>query len=656
MDLLLRIAVPALLFTATGAMLFDLMPLTRRHFHDWIDKVFLCLILGMGFYPIFFLVAQGLIGLRVTRGAIIGVFLTLALAANLLKEYRKRKGVLGKRDHRLPENLTEWLVNLAIFSALGVLFYYALELRLENTLQFPGVLLDADPYRHHIRTEALIQTGRITKWEPYIVGEVPIYELQGCYILAAVISLVSGFSAHDLWRYGAPALGALSVLTIYLLAKYTLSDFVRLDSDTRKRKKSAASEESFFKRDWGPTLVGLIAVGFLTASPIHILRTNIGFSEAFALPFFAPALLFYLFFMQDPRVEYAVLFGLLFTALSINNPIPAVYLVPLFFLHTSYHFLKTRDLRLIYGSLVSSALFFLTIMVWSRAFLGVPLSVGAWANSQAGTEGLLKAVQVHAGTLGRLKDCIQQFSKEVVRNMTLLQLILGACGSLAIVRRNRHWRLDVTNSFYLLFYFLYFALIFFIPLGIPSFTSKYYRNFLPASYAVALLSSYFLYESVLFIVEHRWARTTLLFGFFLTSVHYARQGQTWGGWILNCSEEEYHAADWIKAQTPPDAVLIGNWYTNDFMRSLTLREILLVDYPRPIVQYAMDRIPLNIPILKPDPGAMLNYVDRHPGSYYLITSQWGPAGNYEGIARFRKMVEFGTGKKTETSIYKILGP
>src|SRR5262245_5712678 len=159
MDLLLRISAPTFLFTATGAMLFDLMPLTRRQFHDWVDKTFLCLILGLSFYPIFFLVAQGLIGLPVTRGAVIGVFLSLARAARLLKPYRRQKGIGKEYLHRLPEGLNDWVVNLAIFSALGVFFYYALDLRLENTLQYPGVLLDADPYRHHIRTEALIQTG-----------------------------------------------------------------------------------------------------------------------------------------------------------------------------------------------------------------------------------------------------------------------------------------------------------------------------------------------------------------------------------------------------------------------------------------------------------------------------------------------------------------
>src|SRR4030095_292349 len=445
MDLLLALSIPTLLFTATGAILFDLMPKTRLKFVDWIDRAFLCLILGLSFYPIFFLVAQGLFGLPVTRGAVLGVFLALILTRLLIGEIRKRRGSPrpnnGGEDDLIsfPKGFGEWMINLAIFTALGVLFYFALDVRIQNTLEFPGKLLNADPFRPHIRTEWVIQTGQIARWDPYIIGPVPIYELQGCYVLAAILSLVSGFSSHDLWRWGAPVLGALSALTVYLLAKYTLRDFTRLDPTAKKSRKEHP-EFNFFQKDWGPTLVGLISAGFLAASPIHILRTNIGFSEAFALPFFAAALLFYLFFMQDPVVEYAVLFGLLFTALSVNNPIPAVYLVPLFVFHSAYHLLKTRDLRILYGHLIAGGIFFLTLFVWSRSFLGVPLSVGAWANSQAGTEGLMKAVQVHSGFLGRVKDCFQQFGSEVGRNLSWLQLILGSFGSIIILRRKGGWR------------------------------------------------------------------------------------------------------------------------------------------------------------------------------------------------------------------------
>jgi len=658
MDLFLRLSVPLFLFTATGALLFDLMPKTRREFADWVDRAFLCLILGLSFYPIFFLVAQGLLGLPVTRGAVLGVFLGLVLARAALGELRRRRkpgssrGAWDDELITLPKSLNEWMINLAIFAALGTLFYFALNVRLLNTLEFPGKLLNADPFRHHIRTEWVIQTGQIAKWDPYIVGQVPIYELQGCYILAAIISLISGFSAHDLWRWGAPVLGALSAVTVYLLAKYTLRDFTRLDPG-KKRSRTGHPEFHFFQKDWGPTLVGLTSAGFLAASPIHILRTNIGFSEAFALPFFAPALLFYLFFMQDPEVEYAVLFGLLFTALSINNPIPAVYLVPLFVGHSAYHFLKTKDLRIVYGHCTAAGIFFLTLFVWSRSFLGVPLSVGAWANSRAGTEGLMSAVQTHSGFLGRLKDCFQQFFAEVGKNLSWLQLVLGGVGSVIILRRKGGWRLDVTNSFYLLFYFLYLSLIFFIPLGIPSFTSKYYRNFLPASYAFAILSAYLLYDLALTIFENKALRTLLFSAFFLGSLRYAAYGKTWGEWVLNCSEEEFQAAEWIEKNAGKNSVLIGNWYTNDFMRSLTQRRVLYAFEARPIVKYGMDRVKLDIPVLKPDPEAVLAYVDRHPGDYYLMTSLWGPPGVYGENSRFEKSAEFGEGKRTAVKIFRI---
>jgi hypothetical protein len=115
-------------------------------------------------------------------------------------------------------------------------------------------------------------------------------------------------------------MGALSVLPVYLLCKYSLGHYLKEGIVEKTHPHST------FGRNWVPTLVGLIAVGLLAASPSTSLRTNAGFTEAFARTFFAPAICFSS--SSSPGLNGPLLFDA-FTVLSINNPVPAVYLVPL---------------------------------------------------------------------------------------------------------------------------------------------------------------------------------------------------------------------------------------------------------------------------------------------------------------------------------------
>jgi hypothetical protein len=81
MDFFLRTILPILFFAVTGALLLHFLPSTNKRFSLWIDRMLLCLILGLGFYPLFFLVAQGLTGLPLNRGTVLGIFLVLLLVS-----------------------------------------------------------------------------------------------------------------------------------------------------------------------------------------------------------------------------------------------------------------------------------------------------------------------------------------------------------------------------------------------------------------------------------------------------------------------------------------------------------------------------------------------------------------------------------------------
>lgn len=681
-----------LLFTLTGLSLFRMAPRAIREIHSWTDRILLSLLTGIAFYTLFFLLAMGLVGLPLTPLTLWSTFALILAAGAGVEIYRKQKhqrtGFEESPDeedsergsHPLEKKI---LRESLILAALALIFFFSLSIRLENGLSYPDKLLDADPYRHHIRTEALLESGKLSKFDPYLVGEVPIFELQGCYILAGVLGVSGPFSAWQLWMWGSQIFGALSIVSLYLFTKLAFRDVLSDDLGPPKRKGKKGIPLAHLSAENAATFLGLIAACLLGASPVHILRTNAGFSEAFAIPMLAPTLLFYLWAAQSRIWGDFVWFGVFFSALSFINPVPAVFTVPFFFVHALYVFYKTRDRRLIGGILLAGAIFTVCLLVWNWKFLATPLFTGAQATGQAGTEGILKSMGKNASFLQKIAAGWQTFSKEVFKNLgffnpygkfsrtlfspltllgiqkqwfyDLLTILGGMAGSIWVLwnGRERHWRINVTTVFFFLSYVFFFLILFLIPFGFISFTSKYYRYLLPISLSLSFMNAYFAWRVVLLLTEKYRRRVAMLTVMVFLAMGVNADGKTWGGWVLNCTPEEYSAADWIKHNTQPGDFIIANWYTGDYLRSLTKRHVIISDYPRVEVKVAKEKYDLKIPILPKDPFKVLDYVKEHPGNYYLVVAKWGPWGNYEQNPHFELLKVFGTDKKAQAKVFRI---
>jgi len=683
-----------LLFTLTGLSLFRLAPRAIREIHSWTDRILLSLLTGIAFYTIFFLLAQGLLGLPLTTATVWGVFAIVLASGAGFEIYRRRRHLQTGFEESAEETpaisesqaspwINKALKEVLLLGTLALIFFFSLNIRIQNGLKWPDKLLDADPYRHHIRTEALIQTGHLSKFDPYLVGQVPIFELQGCYILAGVIGVSGPFSAWALWAWGSQVFGALSTLSLYLFTKLGLRTILQDDLGPAPKAKKKGPAPPSLTADTVGTFLALIAAALWGASPVHILRTNAGFSEAYAIPMLAPALLFYLWAAQSRVWGDFVWFGVFFTALAFINPVPAVFVVPFFAVHALHVYWKTRDIRWIWGNLLAGGIFLACLLVWNWKFLATPLFTGAMATSKAGTEGILKAMGEHTTLAQKLHAGWQTFSQEIFRNLGFFNLagrsigaLFGAfgldgagtkrfldflavggafAGSFWICWNGREKKLRIHegSSFFFLFYVFFFLILFLIPFGFISFTSKYYRYLLPISLSLSCMFAYFYWRVVCALTkERRWKLVALALGVVFALI-VNKDGTTWGGWVLNCSPEEFAAADWINQHAPKDATLIANWYTGDYLRSLTLRPVVISDYPRIEVRAAMDKFKLNIPILPREPNKVLEYVESQKGDYYLVTAKWGPWGHYEENQNFELVGTFGGSPKTQAKIYKI---
>ncbi|MDX1387192.1 MAG: hypothetical protein R3257_06345, partial [bacterium] len=565
-----------------------------------------------------------------------------------------------------------WTWELLILLALALIFFFALEARLQNGLKYPEVLLNADPYRHHIRTVGVMETGFLSKFEPYQIGEVPIFELQGCYILAAVLGVAGPFTAHTLWLWGAQVFGAFGVLSLYLFTKLALRPLLKRDLGADKLHPDTAG-----------TFLGLIAAAFLAASPVHILRTNAGFSEAYAIPLLVPTLLFYLWAAQSRIWGDFIWFGVFFSALALINPVPAVFILPFFMVHALVVLLKTKDLKWVWGNLLAAGVFFLCLAVWNWKFLAVPLITGAEATSHAGTEGMMRGIGTADTFWGKMTVGWEAFTKEIYRNLGFIhlksglsKLLFGLGGTLSVKLKNiydtillsmasaasiwimwdskkRRWSFDVTTSFFFLSFLVFIVFLFLIPFGIISFTSKYYRYLLPISLSLSVLCAYFLWRTNIRFFSSSSQRKVFLSLSLLVSLLIAADGKTWGGWRLNCTPEEYAAADWINQNTRPEDIIIANWYTGDYIRSLTKRRVIISEYPRPEVRQAMKKADLDIPILPRNPAKVIQYIQDHPGTYYLLKSKWGPWGSYDKYLQFEVMKTFGEEGRRQAKIFKV---
>jgi hypothetical protein len=684
-----------LLFTLTGLSLFRMAPRAIREIHSWTDRILLSLLTGIAFYTIFFLLAQGLIGLHLNATSVWGSFALILAAGAGIEIYRRyQHQKTGFEESEDPEKefeesnkppLAPKLFREAlVLAALGLIFFLSLHIRLENGLRYPDKLLDADPYRHHIRTEALMETGMLSKYDPYLVGEVPIFELQGCYLLAGVIGIAGPFSAWHLWQWGSQVFGALSILSLYLFTKLAFRSVLHEDlGPPPRQKKKKEAPPPHLSAENAATFLGLIAAALLGASPVHILRTNAGFSEAYAIPMLAPTLLFYLWAAQSRIWGDFVWFGVFFTALAFINPVPAVFIVPFFIVHAAYVFLKTKDKRWLWGTVLAGGIFVACLLVWDWKFLATPLLTGAKATSQAGTEGLVNSMGRKLSFAQKFAAGWKTFSDEVFKNvgffningaftsrlfspLTLINIrqqwfydlltVLGAfLGSVWILwdRCRKAWRIDETTVFFFLSYVFFFLILFLIPFGFISFTSKYYRYLLPISLSISFMNAYFAWRLTLWLFAKYRVRIFALTIVTLLAIMVNAEGKTWGGWVLNCTPEEYAAADWINKNTQPGDFLIANWYTGDYLRSLTKRRVIISDYPRVEVKVAQDKFHLNIPILPKDPQKVVEYIQQHPGNYYLFTAKWGPWGRYEDDPHFELLKTFGNDKKTQGKIFKI---
>ncbi len=694
MDLALGLLKTTLLLTLTGLSLFRIAPRAIREIHSWVDRILLSLLTGVAFYTIFFLLAMGLFGLPLTEFTLwltFSIIIAVGAGFEIYRRYRHQKTGFeesedlddrAEQESAAPPPQKKIWKEILIFLSLALIFYFSLHIRIQNGLRYPDKLLDADPYRHHIRTEALIETGYLSKYDPYLIGEVPIFELQGCYILAGVLGLAGPFSAHTLWLWGAQAFGALSILSLYLFTKLGLRNILFQDLGPPKRRKKGPAPFYLHAED-AATYLGLIAAGLWGASPVHILRTNAGFSESYAIPMLAPALLFYLWASQSRIWGDFVWFGVFFTAMAFINPVPAVFIVPFLLVHAVYVLIKTKDKKWIWGNLLAGAIFFACLMVWNWKFLATPLLTGAKATSHAGTTGILKSMGQNPTFLQKIQAGWETFSHEIPRNLgffnmggkisrvifgfggaagpamqkvwDFFSLVAAFLGSVWILwdRREQKWRLGENPSFFFLSYVLFFLILFLIPFGFISFTSKYYRYLLPISLSLSVMAAYFLWRVVLRMFPRDKTRAWALGIIFFLALVINVEGKTWGGWVLNCTPEEYAGADWIKVNTDPADFIIANWYTGDYLRSLTKRRIIISDYPRVEVRVAKEKYNLEIPILPKDPAKVVEYVQKNPGSYYLFVAKWGPWGQYEKNPHFELLKVFGKDPKTQGKMFRV---
>lgn len=634
---------PFVFFLVTGTLLISIIPAVNQRVRSVLDRLLLGLFAGMAFYMLTATVLNALLKVRLTTLSIAVLFLVTTAAMGY---------VLWKRKLN-PLGEVSW-GQLVVFALLMLVFGLAMHNRMESTLKYPTRLLDTDPYRHHDRTRALIATGDLSAWDSNIYGKVPILEMQGCYVLPAVISLLSGVPAWCLWKYGAPVMGAISILGTYLLGKYSF------------RGNSAA---------------GILAAAFLAASPIHILRTSMGFSEAYALPFLPVTLLLFLFLIKDLRYGHSLFFGLFYTAMAMANPNPAYFLLPILILYSLVMFFKCKQrLRLVTAIFLSSVVFFAFFALWMTVFSAIsPVthleatgSVGT--NSLGRTEVLPNTLDLIQNNLGRKTisvhtEGIKGFAERlltVISEWIVPALAVLGIGALLADRRKETGKGAVKFPNARLFHIIFFVLSllvaifiarpFSLPLvgriRLPSFTMKLYRYYLLPGWSVSMLAGWAL---IAVCDGAAWWKTRskpapakrLKFSRYLYAIViamvlglYTARPCVWGHWGMNCTEEEYAAADWIKHYTSQDALIVTSWYSADFLRSLTGRRMVVIGKLRPELEIIDKVIPIERPPLSAkEPLGIIEFAARHKERVYLISGKHGPVEDFSRYPGFTKVFD-----------------
>jgi hypothetical protein len=659
--LILRSLIPLGIFISTGYLFIKaIVPSLMHRLRGLLDVIILAIALGMSIVTFGFLFLNAVFSIKLTQTNVWIFTISLLLALLLIVFWKalKQKRIMQpeKGGHYFHLAFSNFKKGSTVFIFLLCIFSLGMHLRLKSTLRYPDRLLDADPYRHHIRTVALLETGMLSPWDAYIEGEIPVVEPQGCYVLAALISVYSGIDPWYIWKFGSILLGSYSIITTYLLAKYLFG---------------------------ANTFIGLASAAFISASPVHILRTNIGFSEPWGLAYLPITILFFVF------------------SIFIHNPVPAVFLMPLFCFYSIYILVRRPGERLkVVGWLfLSSVIFFFFLVLWANTYMGFSMVNGIFGSEAQGSSGLQKGI----GELHIWRQAVMNVGKYQI-GFSLMGVLIyliklkedtknlqrGSAprkrrkyrnkGKRAIKARGEEgvWKrlkgataeiifrlespFDELRVFMLLFYVLYIIYFLLLPLGIPSFTSKFYRYFLLPAFSCSILSAYFIFT--LYRLFARGAATvtgemmsklksialiiiiSLGFGIFIY------KSRIWGHWPPSATSGEYRAADWINDHAPKDAVIVCNWFTGDFIRSLTRRRICISNYFRPEVRATVEREKgLNTVLLK-NAKEIIEFAESREAEVYLLKSKWGPSGNFDKNPLFTKVMSGGSGKE-RAALYRV---
>ena len=375
---------PLLLMAVAAYPVMIRFRILREVVHARVDRWFLAPLFGMGMFTMTLLALNAVLGVPIRTWTVYAVVLAVGAVGWTLA---LRQGVdwKGTWRHR------HWFVAVAF---LIILILGAFP-RFRHTLGYPDRLCDSDPYRHYPRTEWIVQTGNIARHEPWLVGQAPIYEAQGCYVLAAAVSVASGCDSWHVWKYLSPFLGAWSALALYLLVAYLIPGRVN-------------------------RLGGLLAAAGAAAFSVHLTRTNMGFSEPWALPFLPLTLLALIWTFRYRSFGAGVLFGLFYLFLAWSNMVPAVMLLGVMLPYCGWQLarwltwdifwaLKTPapgegavapdqqtrprwrvrlapwgwDFLKTYGGLLAAVgIFCVFLLIWNFTYAAIPLNKGARAHNE----------------------------------------------------------------------------------------------------------------------------------------------------------------------------------------------------------------------------------------------------------------------------------
>lgn len=472
-----------------------------------------------------------------------------------------------------------------------------------------------------------------------MIGQVPVFEMQGCYVLTAIISLISGIDIWFIWKYGSILIGTSCVLSIYLMVKYIFG---------------------------GSKVACFASAAFLAWSPIHIFRTAIGFAEPYALTFFPLAILFFLLFIEDEKYEYVMLFAFFFMAVAENNTLITELSFPLFFIFGIYMLIKKKSIRLVWGALIAIIFCLVFVVIWTKFYLGVSLLRGG-------------------ATIG--KQAVYYLQKD--RDLPLMEQTLYYIGGWTIVlaivgliyrllkpevswgkgevRLKYEVSFQAANVFFTIFFFLY-PVLYYCTLknlfAIPG--AQLYRYFSVMAFCFAAFAGIGSAQIINCLANTiiRKLKTTisiwtkiipcigyLILAILLFGAIYKTRPKTW--WLLGPTEEEFVACSWINDNLPRNAVLAIHWYTGDFVKALTERDIVISPFHRDLIRDAIELNNLSVPLLKTK-EEMVEFARGVDRPVYFFKSQYGPWFDLEGDLRFFKIFETGTDFTKMVFIYEVL--